>query len=121
MVRRGLGIGHPNLWRCGAGRALYVSLFEILRRQGYVNAYAGITLPNESSIGLHESLGFTQVGVFNRIGYKLGRWHDIAWLHLRLLDAPAPVSNPALAKDVFNESGIASFLQKQADAVRCGV
>src|SRR5262245_56707304 len=32
---------HASAYRRGVGRALYVSLFEILRRQGYVNAYAG--------------------------------------------------------------------------------
>src|SRR5262245_29101739 len=31
---------HASGQRCGIGRALYTSLFEILRRQGYVNAYA---------------------------------------------------------------------------------
>ena len=37
----------------GIGRALYTSLFALLKFQGYVNAYAGTTLPNPASVGLH--------------------------------------------------------------------
>ena len=70
--------------RRGIGRALYVALFDFLRRQRFVNAYAGITLPNPSSVGLHESLGFEPVGVYRRVGFKFDRWHDVVWLHLRL-------------------------------------
>src|SRR5438034_2242172 len=68
----------------GVGKTLYGVLFYILRRQGYFNAYAGITLPNVSSVRLHESLGFTPVGVYSRVGFKLGSWHDVLWLQLRL-------------------------------------
>ncbi len=55
---------HTDAQGCRVGRALYTSLFELLRRQGYVNAYAGITLPNPASVALHESMGFVPVGVF---------------------------------------------------------
>lgn len=79
--------------RSGIGRRLYQHLFDILRRQGYVNAYAGITLPNVASVGLHEALGFTPVGVYHAVGYKMGAWHDVGWWHLQL--QPAPSSPPA--------------------------
>lgn len=70
--------------RRGLGRALYQRLFEILRRQGAVMAFAGITLPNEASVGLHRALGFAPVGVYPRAGFKLGRWWDVAWFGLAL-------------------------------------
>jgi phosphinothricin acetyltransferase len=70
--------------RRGVGRGLYTSLFAILRAQGYVNAYAGITLPNTASVGLHESLGFTPVAVYRHVGYKLGGWLDVGWWALAL-------------------------------------
>ena len=79
---------------CGVGKALYSALFEMLRRQGYVNAYAGITLPNPASVRLHESLGFVPVGTYSRVGFKLGRWHDVSWFHLRLQEAVRPISEP---------------------------
>lgn len=66
--------------RKGIGRALYASLFAVLVHQGFVNAYAGITLPNPSSLALHTAVGFTPVGVYSGIGYKHGAWHDVIWL-----------------------------------------
>jgi phosphinothricin acetyltransferase len=65
--------------RVGVGRALYTSLFGLLALQGFYNAYAGITLPNAGSVGLHESLGFTRVGVYESVGYKAGAWYDVGW------------------------------------------
>jgi L-amino acid N-acyltransferase YncA len=74
----------PKYWRCGIGRGLYVSLFGILATQGFFNAYAGIALPNPGSVALHESVGFRPVGVYRRVGYKLGAWHDVGWWQLVL-------------------------------------
>lgn len=61
------------------GRALYTGLFEILSCLEYRNAFAGITLPNAASVGFHEAMGFAPVGVYRRVGFKMGRWHDVAW------------------------------------------
>lgn len=85
---------HANAHRRGIGRALYTSLFATLRMLGYANAYAGITLPNMASVGLHEALGFRPVGVFHDIGYKLGRWHDVGWWELPLGDRAAHLEPP---------------------------
>lgn len=70
---------HPEARRTGVGRALYTSLFEVLKLQGFHNAYAGITLPNPASVGLHEAMGFTPVGTYRAIGFKMGAWHDVGW------------------------------------------
>lgn len=70
--------------RSGVGRALYTELLELLRRQGFVNAYAGITLPNPASVRLHQSLGFQPVGTYHSVGWKFGRWHDVEWFELPL-------------------------------------
>jgi phosphinothricin acetyltransferase len=79
--------------RRGIGRALYTALLRIVTAQGFYNAYAGITLPNASSVGLHEALGFTPVGAYRGVGYKLGAWHDVGWWELALQPrgtAPVP-------------------------------
>lgn len=79
--------------RRGMGRALCMELLERLRRQRFHVACAGITLPNEASIGLHESLGFVPVGVYRRIGWKDGSWHDVGWWQLDL--QPPSEARPA--------------------------
>jgi L-amino acid N-acyltransferase YncA len=67
-------------WRGkGIGKALYTSLFALLRLQGFYNVYAGITLPNPASVALHEGMGMCQVGVYEQVGYKLSKWHDVGW------------------------------------------
>lgn len=79
--------------RNGCGRALYVELAERLRGQGFHVACAGITLPNEASIALHESVGFVPVGVYRRIGWKDGAWRDVGWWQLEL--QPPDEGSPA--------------------------
>ncbi|MSP94640.1 MAG: N-acetyltransferase family protein [Alphaproteobacteria bacterium] len=65
--------------RAGVGRAMYVELLAQLKRKGFHAAFGGIALPNQASIALHESVGFTPVGVYREVGFKLGRWHDVGW------------------------------------------
>lgn len=78
----------------GIGRRLYDELFAILRRQGYVNIYAGVALPNPASEALHRSMGMEAVAVYRRVGHKFGAWHDVAWFGLRLTDPPGTPPEP---------------------------
>jgi phosphinothricin acetyltransferase len=81
----------------GVGRCLCETLFERLRGQGFRVACAGITLPNEASVGLHEQLGFVAVGAFRKIGWKAGAWRDVGWWQLDLLPEggePPPEPSP---------------------------
>lgn len=82
--------------RGGVGRRLYEPLLALLRLQGFVNAYAVITLPNPASVAFHEALGFAPVTVFRAVGHKLGAWHDVGW-YLRVLQPHPPVPSPPLA------------------------
>ncbi|HTW12466.1 MAG TPA: GNAT family N-acetyltransferase [Solirubrobacteraceae bacterium] len=75
---------HPDYHRQGLGRALYGPLFELLQRQGYRTVLAGIATPNPASHGLHRALGFEEVGVYRRIGWKAGAWRDVMWLAKQL-------------------------------------
>jgi L-amino acid N-acyltransferase YncA len=79
--------------RAGVGRALYGVLLDALRLQGFHVAVGIIALPNPPSVGLHERLGFVNVGVAAAVGFKHGRWHDVGWWRLELQhldDPPAP-------------------------------
>ena len=71
----------------GVGRALYEALFARLRERGFRMACAGITLPNEASVGLHEGLGFERSGLNREIGWKEGAWRDVGWFQLELSPA----------------------------------
>ncbi|HTA05966.1 MAG TPA: arsinothricin resistance N-acetyltransferase ArsN1 family B [Solirubrobacteraceae bacterium] len=80
--------------RTGGGRALYESLLARLVERGYRIAMAGMTLPNEASVGLHEAMGFQPAGTYRRIGYKLGSWHDVAWVQRMLVAGEGEPAEP---------------------------
>ena len=77
--------GGPSTRCCSSGSAT----------QRFRVACAGVTLPNEASVRLHESLGFAPVGVYRRIGWKAGAWHDVGWWQLDLSpDGEDPPEEP---------------------------
>lgn len=81
--------------RRGVGRSLYTALFRLLSAQGYRRAFAGITLPNPASVGLHEAVGFTPVGVYRSAGWKLGAWHDVGWWQRDIQGGDRGVGEPS--------------------------
>lgn len=76
---------HADFLGRGLGRRLYTRLLDVLESETRVHsALAGITLPNPASVALHEGLGFTRVGTFREVGWKLGRFWDVAWYERRM-------------------------------------
>ena len=73
--------------RGGIGRRLYEMLFAILKEMHYEHAYACISTPNPQSVKFHEAMGFTICALFERCGYKDGRWYDVTWMDHRLQEA----------------------------------
>jgi len=84
----------PDWQRRGVGRSLYTALVAVLELQGYREAFAGIALPNPASVGLHHALGFVPVGVYRRVGWKLGTWHDVGWWQRSLTASREEPSEP---------------------------
>jgi L-amino acid N-acyltransferase YncA len=80
--------------RRGVGHALYQRLIGDVRDLGYMSLFAGITLPNAESVGLHEAMGFERLGVFRNVGYKNGSWRDVGWWQRALGDLPATPDEP---------------------------
>jgi len=68
----------------GVGRTLYAALLPRLRARGIHAAIGGAALPNEASVALHEKLGFAHVATFREVGFKHGRWVDVAYWQLLL-------------------------------------
>ena len=63
----------------GLGKILYQELIEQLREKNFRLLVACLTLPNPSSVRLHESLGFEKAGEFRDAGYKFNRWCDVGF------------------------------------------
>jgi len=59
--------------RRGIGRALYTSLFAVLREQGYFKGLRRVTLPNPGSVGIHEAVGFTPLAVYQAVAISFGK------------------------------------------------
>ena len=86
--------------RRGVGRALYMSLLGVLPLLGYVNAYAGVTVPNPASVALHGAMGFQPIGVYRQVGFKNGAWHDVAWFCRSLQPRPDEPPPPKPLQEV---------------------
>jgi phosphinothricin acetyltransferase len=106
--------------RRGIGRALYTALFKLLALQGFYNAYAGVTLPNPASVGLHEAMGFLPVGVYRQVGYKNNAWHDVAWYQLLLQARPASPELPRRLAEIVGTAAWEAALRDGAALLRGG-
>lgn len=84
--------------RGGVGRTLYAALLAELEERGYVEAYAGITLPNPASVAFHEACGFTPLTVFERCGFKQGRWLDVGFWRRPLAAREAEPLRPCTSR-----------------------
>jgi L-amino acid N-acyltransferase YncA len=63
----------------GVGRKLYERLFEELEQTDVHAIIAGIALPNDASIRLHEKFGFEKVAHFREVGFKFYKWIDVGY------------------------------------------
>ncbi len=72
--------------RKGIARNLYERLFKTLKAQGFNSLLAGITIPNDPSVAFHESFGFKQIAMYQAIGFKHNKWHDVGWWELHIQD-----------------------------------
>lgn len=67
----------PEAYGRGIGTLLYEHLFEALKGQDLHRAYAGITVPNDASVRLHQRFGFELAGTYREAGRKFGRYYDV--------------------------------------------
>jgi L-amino acid N-acyltransferase YncA len=96
--------------RAGVARALYTSLLAALAVQGFHNAYAGVALPNDASLAFHLAMGFTPVGTYRQVGYKLGRWRDVSWFERTIGPHVVDPSPPRFLPEVRDDAAFAAAL-----------
>src|SRR4051794_16812567 len=78
----------PDAVGLGLGRRLYDALLTSLAGEDLHRAYAGVALPNDASVALHEALGYVALGTYREVGRKFGRYWDVRWFERPLPYSP---------------------------------
>jgi phosphinothricin acetyltransferase len=99
-VETSVYLDHERLGQ-GIGRGLYSRLIALVEAQGFAQAIAAITLPNEASVRLHQALGFSEAGAYRRVGWKCGGWHDVGLWQRALAPAEAPPREPKPVAEIW--------------------
>jgi phosphinothricin acetyltransferase len=74
----------------GIGKLLYAQFLPAAFEAGFHTLIAGIRLPNDPCVRLHEGFGFRKVGELPQVGFKFGQWHDVGYW--ALLESQFPTS-----------------------------
>jgi L-amino acid N-acyltransferase YncA len=77
--------------RRGVGRRLLEEVIEAARVRDYHALIGAIDASNQPSLALHERLGFTHCGTIRQVGFKFGRWLDLAFYQLILATPLQPI------------------------------
>jgi phosphinothricin acetyltransferase len=102
---------HEKARRRGIARRLYGALLDAMRLQGINQAVGVITLPGETSVAMHEAMGFVPAGVWPKAGYKLGRWWDVGVWSLFLAEPANPPAPVLPFAELANSAALAGLLQ----------
>jgi phosphinothricin acetyltransferase len=103
---------HADARRQGVARRLYAALLALLALQGYYTAFAGITLPNAASVGLHEALGFEPLGIYRTVGFKFGAWHDVGWWQRTLREGDGIPEEPKVPAKLSDDPAFRAALER---------
>jgi phosphinothricin acetyltransferase len=75
----------------GLGKVVMQALIDEARRHDLHAMVGAIDAANAGSIALHQKLGFSHVGTLPQVGFKFGRWLDLAFYQLTLETPAQPV------------------------------
>jgi len=107
---------HNDFLKHKVGKALYETLIEILKRQGYRNVYAVINLPNDRSVKFHENCGFNYFATYEKVGYKLGKWKNVGWWQL-IINEYTMEPEPPIKFSELNRDFLESLLKEKSKLV----
>ncbi len=91
----------PEAQGHGLGKALMERMLDLLTRQGFTTAVAGVTMPNDPSVALHEKLGFASTATYRDTGFKLGEWRTVQVFARDLAPRLTPSSEVRAFADVW--------------------
>lgn len=97
--------------------ALYEALYRMLKAQGYYTVYAGVSTPNPKSEAFHLAQGFTTVGVYPNVGYKLGKWCTLTWYGLPLQEYGDAPQEPKMLKEALTTQEMQKILMDSSQMV----
>ena len=98
------------------GTALYTALKKIVSLQNVQNVYGLVADTNVKSFALHQKIGFKKLATYSKIGYKLGKWHDVAIFEMILGEHSVPVDDFISIADI-DENIIEEILQECREMV----
>lgn len=75
----------------GLGTILFQHLFKEIYKDNIHALIAGICIPNESSVRLHEKFGFKQASHMKEIGWKFDQWRDVGYWQLVINQIPPKI------------------------------
>jgi len=75
----------------GYGTILYQHLFKEIYKDDIHALIAGICIPNDGSIRLHEKFGFKQASHMKEIGWKFDQWRDVGHWQLVINQIPPKI------------------------------
>jgi phosphinothricin acetyltransferase len=67
----------PDAQGKGLGRALLAAIEDHARSAGAISLLAGISAENPAGRAFHARMGYTQVAILQRVGFKFGRAMDL--------------------------------------------
>ena len=70
---------HKDHYGKGIGSKLMLNLIDDVEKKNIHYLVAGIVLPNQASIALHEKMGFKKCGLLKEVGFKFGKWIDVGY------------------------------------------
>jgi phosphinothricin acetyltransferase len=106
---------HVDARRRGIARRLYATLLDAMTLQGLNKAVGVITLPGESSVAMHNAMGFIPAGIWHSSGYKLGQWWDVG-VWQKQLQTPENPPRPVVPFAGLRETADWAALLQRANA-----